>query len=156
MTCFPQATDAAGEEDGAGHRPDPARPAASRIPQQPSSPSTPDGGARGIPCPSRLPILVPRHVSSPAQSATGECRWTGALQATEWFQKGLLTFLRSLYKEVAKTTSGTLVYRVDRQTNRKNISSFEKHCVLDSECSILSQEPSDCCILYFNVIFHGK
>ena len=38
----------------------------------------------------------------------------------------------------------------------KNISSFEKHCVLDLECRILSQEPSDSCILYFNVVFHGK
>ena len=69
--------------------------------------------------------------------------------------KGLLTFLGSLYKEVAKTTSGTLVYRFERQTARK-ISSFEKHCVLDLECRILSQEPSYSCILYFNVVFHGK
>ena len=35
--------------------------------------------------------------------------------------KGLLTFLASLYKEVAKTTSGTLVYRFERQTARKKI-----------------------------------
>ena len=33
--------------------------------------------------------------------------------------KGLLTFLGSLYKEVAKTTSRTLVYRFERQTARK-------------------------------------
>ena len=33
--------------------------------------------------------------------------------------KGLLTFLGSLYKEVVKTTSGTLVYRFERQTIRK-------------------------------------
>ena len=33
--------------------------------------------------------------------------------------KGLLTFLGSLYKEVAKTTPGTLVYRFERQTARK-------------------------------------
>ena len=33
--------------------------------------------------------------------------------------KGLLTFLGSLYKEVAKTTSGTLVYCFERQTARK-------------------------------------
>ena len=33
--------------------------------------------------------------------------------------KGLLTFLDSLYKQVAKTTSGTLVYRFERQTARK-------------------------------------
>ena len=30
--------------------------------------------------------------------------------------KRLLTFLGSLYKEVAKTTSGTFVYRYERQT----------------------------------------
>ena len=30
--------------------------------------------------------------------------------------KRLLTFLGSLYKEVVKTTSGTLVYRLERQT----------------------------------------
>ena len=35
--------------------------------------------------------------------------------------KGLLTFLGSLYKEVAKTTSGTLVYRFERQTAMKKI-----------------------------------
>ena len=70
--------------------------------------------------------------------------------------KGLLTFLGSLYKEVAKTTSGTFVYRFERQTARKAISSFEKHFVLDLECKILSQEPAYSCILYFNIIFHGK
>ena len=42
-------------------------------------------------------------------------------------QKGLLTFLGSLHKEVAKTTSGTLVYRFERQTARKKISFFQKH-----------------------------
>ena len=35
--------------------------------------------------------------------------------------KGLLTFLGSLYREIAKTTSGTLVYRFERQTARKKI-----------------------------------
>ena len=59
--------------------------------------------------------------------------------------KGLLTSFGSLYKEVAKTTFGTLVYHFERQTSRKNISSFEKHCVLDLECRILSQEISDSC-----------
>ena len=54
--------------------------------------------------------------------------------------KGLLTLLCSLYKEVAKTTSGTLMYPFEKQTARKNFSSFEKHCVLDLECRILSQE----------------
>ena len=33
--------------------------------------------------------------------------------------KGLLTFLGSLYKEIAKTTSGILVYRFERQNARK-------------------------------------
>ena len=33
--------------------------------------------------------------------------------------EGLLTFLGSLYKEVAKTTPGTLVYRFERQTATK-------------------------------------
>ena len=33
--------------------------------------------------------------------------------------KGLLTFLGSLYKEGAKTTSGTLVYSFQRQTARR-------------------------------------
>ena len=75
----------------------------------------------------------------------------------EWFQKGCsLNFPCSLYKEVAKTTFGTLVYRFERQTVRKKISSFEKHYVLDLECRIISQKPSDSCILYFNVIFRGK
>ena len=35
--------------------------------------------------------------------------------------KGLLTFLGSLHKEVAKTTSGTLAYRFKRQMARKKI-----------------------------------
>ena len=55
--------------------------------------------------------------------------------------KELLTFLDSLYKEGAKTTSGTLVYRFERRTARKkSISSFQKHRVLNLECRILSQE----------------
>ena len=72
--------------------------------------------------------------------------------------KGLLTFLGSPYKEVAKTTSGTLVYHFKRQTasKKKKNSSFEKHSVLNLERRTLSQEPSDSCFLYFNVIFHGK
>ena len=35
--------------------------------------------------------------------------------------EGLLTFLGSLYKEVTKTTSGTLVYRFERQTVGKKL-----------------------------------
>ena len=54
--------------------------------------------------------------------------------------KGLLTFLGSLYKEGAKTTSGTLVYRFERQTARKNSFFLSKHCVPNLECRILSQE----------------
>ena len=61
--------------------------------------------------------------------------------------KGLLASLDSLYKEIPKTTSGTLVYRFERQTARK------KYFFLPM---FLSQEPSDSFILYFNVIFHGK
>ena len=69
--------------------------------------------------------------------------------------KGLLTFLGSLYKEVANTTSGTLVYRFERQTAR------EKYVFLGKTLCprlrrILSQEPSGSCIFYFNVIFHEK
>ena len=48
--------------------------------------------------------------------------------------KGLLTFLDSLYKEGAKTTSGTFMYRFEKQTawkKEKKKSSFEKNCVLD-------------------------
>ena len=57
--------------------------------------------------------------------------------------KGLLTFLGSLYKEGAKTTSGILVYRFERQTARKKKkkkSSLQKHCVPNLECRILSHE----------------
>ena len=51
--------------------------------------------------------------------------------------KGLLIFLGSLYREVAKTTSGALVCRFERQTARKKKkSSFEKHCILDLESRI--------------------
>ena len=70
--------------------------------------------------------------------------------------EGLLTFLGSLYKEGAKTTPGTLVYLFERQRPEKNISSFQKHGVLNLECRILSQKPSDSFILHFNVIFHEK
>ena len=40
--------------------------------------------------------------------------------------KGLLTFLGSLYKEVTKTTPGTLVYRFKRQTAKKKYFSLPK------------------------------
>ena len=39
-----------------------------------------------------------------------------------------LSFFGSLYKEGAKTTSETSVYHFKRQTARRNISSFPKHC----------------------------
>ena len=70
--------------------------------------------------------------------------------------KGLLTFHGSLYKEGMKTTPGTLVYHFERQTTRKKFFPPSKNTVLNLECRILSQEPSDSSILYFNVIFHGK
>ena len=57
--------------------------------------------------------------------------------------KELLTFCGSLYTEGAKTTPRTLVSRFKRQTARNFFSSFQKHCALDLECRILSQEPSD-------------
>ena len=60
--------------------------------------------------------------------------------------KGLLTFLGSLYKEVTKTTPGTLVYYFQRQTARKK-KSLKKHCVLNLEYRILSQEPSFCILI---------
>ena len=71
--------------------------------------------------------------------------------------KRWLTFPGSFYKEVAKTTSGALVYRFERQTSKKNKFFLrKKHSVLELECRILSQESSDSCILYFDIIFHGK
>ena len=42
--------------------------------------------------------------------------------------KRLLTFLCSLYKEVTKTTSGTLVYRFERQTARKKFFLRKTQC----------------------------
>ena len=72
--------------------------------------------------------------------------------------KGLLTFLGSLYKEGAKTTPGTLVYHFERQTAKTNKQTKilpSKNSVLNLECRILSQEPSDSFILYLNFIFHG-
>ena len=56
--------------------------------------------------------------------------------------KGLLTFVGSLYKAGAKTSSGTLVCRFERQNARKKKkkASLKKHFVLNSECRILSQE----------------
>ena len=45
--------------------------------------------------------------------------WSDLTQCYGVVPKGLLTFLGSLYEEVAKTTSGTLVYRFERQTAKK-------------------------------------
>ena len=71
--------------------------------------------------------------------------------------KGLLTFLGTLiYKEVVKTAPGTLVYCFKRQTARKKKISIQKHYVLNLDCKIFSQEPSDSFILCFNVIFPEK
>ena len=55
--------------------------------------------------------------------------------------KGLLTFLGSLYKEGAKTTPGTMVCRFERQTARKKVYFFQKHCVLDLECRFYLRNP---------------
>ena len=58
------------------------------------------------------------------QAATSAPSSITTVQHLSWpygvVTKGLLTFLESLYKEVAKTTSGTLVYRFERQTARKS------------------------------------
>ena len=62
----------------------------------------------------------------------------------------------SLYKEVAKTTSGTLVYRFKRQTERKENFPSKNTESSTENVGFSSQEPSDGCILYFNVIFPGK
>ena len=73
----------------------------------------------------------------------GSCTawWVWQLFCYRVVPKELLMFLGSLYKEVAKPTSGKLVYRFERHTARKK-SSFEKHCVLDLEWWMLSQKPS--------------
>ena len=73
-------------------------------------------------------------------------RWYGVVP------KGLLTFLGSLCKEVAKTTP-ELWYIASRD---KPPEKKKKKKKLDLECRILSQEPLNSCILYFNVVFHGK
>ena len=65
--------------------------------------------------------------------------------AIEWFQKRCWKY--SLYKGVAKTASGNLVSRFERQTARKK--SIQKHWFLDSECRTLSQEPSNNWIVVF-------
>ena len=66
--------------------------------------------------------------------------------------KGLLTLFGSFYKEVAKTTPGTLVFRFERQTARKKVLPSRNTV---SSIRMLSQEPSDSFIFYFNVILHG-
>ena len=53
--------------------------------------------------------------------------------------KGLSIFLGSLYKEVAKTTSGTSLYRFERQTARKMFLPSQ-NTVLDLECRIFISE----------------
>ena len=100
-------------------------------------------------------------LKNPQQQAKPPLPWQKSTEIASMFDygvapKGLLTFLGSLYKGGVKTTPRTLVYRFERQTARKNISSFQKHCVLDLENRILYQEASDSFILDLNVIFHGK
>ena len=53
---------------------------------------------------------------------------------------------------------GVSLRETNRQTKekKKKVSSFQKHYVLDFGSRSLSQEPSDSCILYFNVTFRGK
>ena len=72
--------------------------------------------------------------------------------------KGLLTFLGSLYKEVSKTTTGTLVYRFERQTRKKKkIVLPLKNTVSSTKAAgFLPQGPSDSSSLFLNVIFQGK
>ena len=72
--------------------------------------------------------------------------------------KGLLTFLGSLHKGVAKLLPKVWCIASRDKPPEKKKSSFEKHCDLDLECRcrILSKEPSDGCILYSNVKFHEK
>ena len=126
--------------------------------------------AMTIVCPAGLPAIRDCcQLMTNSISAFSRWKWELVDIREKWCHfygvvtKGLLTFLGSLYKEVATTASGTLVYcfEFERQTARKRKrrrkkSSIEKHCVLDLECRILSQEPSDSCILYCNAIFHGK
>ena len=69
--------------------------------------------------------------------------------------KGLLIFLGIVYKESQKLLPELWCIASRDKPPEKNIASFEKHCFLDLECRILSQEPLGSCILYFNVTFHG-
>ena len=74
----------------------------------------------------------------------------------EWFQKGCLLSLVVFTKKSQKLPPELwCIASRDKPPAKKNFF-LRKHCVHDSECKILSQEPSDSCILYFNVIFHGK
>ena len=74
----------------------------------------------------------------------------------ERFQKGCYLSLVVFTKKSRKLPQGLWCIASRDKPPENNVSSFEKHCVLDLECRILSQEPSGSCILYFNVIFHGK
>ena len=59
----------------------------------------------------------------------------------EWSLNGLLTFLGSLYKERRENylrNFGISLQETNRQKKKK--SSFQKHCVLNLKCRILSQE----------------
>ena len=78
-----------------------------------------------------------------------------AAASMEWLQKGWQLSLVVFTKKSQNyfRNFGVLLRETSRQ--KKN-SSFEKRCVLDSECRILSQESSDSCILYFNAVFYGK
>ena len=54
----------------------------------------------------------------------------------EWFRKDCELSLVVFTKKVVKPTSGPLVYRFERQTERNDICSSQKHWVLDLECRI--------------------
>ena len=69
--------------------------------------------------------------------------------------KGSLTFLGSLLQRSRENYSRNFGLSF-RETNRQKKFLPSKNSVLNLECRILSQEPSDSCILYFNVTLHGK
>ena len=71
--------------------------------------------------------------------------------------KGLLTLLGSLYKEVAKTTSATLVFRFERQTARKKIFLLSKNTVFSTyNIGFYLRNLQIASVCIFSVVFHGK
>ena len=72
-----------------------------------------------------------------------------------WFQK-CYDFSLVVFTKKSRKLRPELWCIASKDKPPEQISSFEKHCVLDLVKRVLSQEPSDSCILYFNVEFHGK